>query len=69
MKIYPILQTDTTNSSCFFLFIAITVCMLPVNDYDSHQAVPLYDKETKYYTHWEDGHHICQPNHTELITT
>jgi len=51
MKIYPILQTDTTNSSCFFLFIAITVCMLPVNDYDSHQAVPLYDKETKYYTH------------------
>lgn len=67
MKIYPILRTDTTNSSCFSLFIANTVCVLPVNDYDSHQAVPLYDQETKYFTHWQDGHHICQSHHTELL--
>jgi len=49
MKIYPILQTDTTNSNCFFLFIANTVSVLPVNDYDSHHAVPLYDKEQVVY--------------------
>jgi len=51
MKIYPILQICTTNCSCFPLFVANTVCVVPVNDYDSHQAVPLYYKETKYCTH------------------
>jgi len=50
MKIYPILQTDTTNSSCFYLFIANTVCVLPVNDYGTKQCSFMTRKPSTEHT-------------------